>query len=238
MLMNETLNAPNALTLGRILLVPLMLFALLDGDGEMWPAAVVFAVAATSDWLDGYLARSRDSITTFGKVMDPIADKLLVITALVGLVALDRLAAWVAVVVVARELAVSGLRVAAGRRGIVIAASDLGRAKTMSQVAAVLALILASDPAAPWVMALVLLAVAITILSGIDYFLAYRRGEAGKHVHRVDADAPSLPTQQSQGTAAASPLRRPAGSPRPTREPMAPAGDGRASGVPRQPRPR
>ena len=105
----------------------------------------MFAVAALTDGLDGYIARSRQSVTTFGKVMDPVADKLLIAAALISLVSLDRVAAWVAMVIIAREFAVSGLRIAAGQQGVVIPASGLGKVKTIVQVVAVLALIAASD---------------------------------------------------------------------------------------------
>jgi CDP-diacylglycerol--glycerol-3-phosphate 3-phosphatidyltransferase len=170
------LNVPNALTVVRILLVPVLVVALLEatpsGDAV---AAVVFAVAALTDGLDGYIARSRRSETTFGKVMDPIADKLLIAAALIALVSLDRLEPWVAMVIIAREFAVSGLRVAAGQQGVVIPASALGKAKTIVQVAAVMALIAAADPHALWVQLLVYLAVAVTLVSGADYFLNFRR---------------------------------------------------------------
>ncbi len=149
------LNLPNVLTVLRILAVPVIVVALLDetpnGDAL---AAGVFALAALTDGLDGYFARSRDAVTTFGKLMDPLADKLLIVAALVSLVSLDRLAAWVAMVIIARELAVTGLRAVAAERGIVISASWLGKAKTILQVAAVFALI-ATDPAPLWVDGLV-----------------------------------------------------------------------------------
>jgi CDP-diacylglycerol--glycerol-3-phosphate 3-phosphatidyltransferase len=172
------MNAPNALTLVRIVLVPVMVAVLLETGGGSLLAAAVFAVAASTDGLDGYLARSRRSVTKLGKVMDPIADKLLVVAALVVLVGLDRLAAWVAVAIIARELAVSGLRLVAGRQGTVIAASGLGRFKTGSQVVAVLVLIAADDPGAAWVTVLVYAMVAITVLSGVDYFRNYRKSQA------------------------------------------------------------
>jgi CDP-diacylglycerol--glycerol-3-phosphate 3-phosphatidyltransferase len=125
------LNLPNALTLLRILAVPVVVVALLgetpNGDTL---AAIVFALAAATDGLDGYFARSRGSVTTFGKLMDPLADKLLIIGALVSLVSLSRLEAWVAMVIIAREIAVTILRTIAAERGIVIAASWLGKAKT------------------------------------------------------------------------------------------------------------
>jgi CDP-diacylglycerol---glycerol-3-phosphate 3-phosphatidyltransferase len=169
------LNIPNALTLLRILAVPVVVVALLgetpNGDAL---AAAVFALAALTDGLDGYFARSRDAVTTFGKLMDPLADKLLITAALVSLVSLHRLDAWVAMVIIAREIAVTGLRAIAAERGIVIAASRLGKAKTVLQIAAVFALI-ADNPAPLWVNALVYLAVAATIISGADYFFGLRR---------------------------------------------------------------
>ena len=169
------LNLPNFLTLLRILAVPVVVVALLgetpNGDAL---AAGVFALAALTDGLDGYIARSRDAVTTFGKLMDPVADKLLIAAALVSLVSLDRLAAWVAMVIIAREFAVTVMRVIAAERGIVIAASWLGKAKTVLQIAAVFALI-AANPAPAWVDALVYAAVAVTVVSGADYFFGLRR---------------------------------------------------------------
>ena len=170
------LNLPNALTLLRILAVPVVVVALLgetpNGDAL---AAGVFALAALTDGLDGYFARSRDAVTTFGKLMDPIADKLLIAAALISLVSLDKVAAWVAMVIIAREFAVSGLRIAAGQQGVVIPASMLGKLKTVVQVAAVLALIAVDDTSAVWVQVLVYTAVVITVVSGADYFLNVRR---------------------------------------------------------------
>jgi CDP-diacylglycerol--glycerol-3-phosphate 3-phosphatidyltransferase len=169
------LNLPNFLTLLRILAVPVVVVALLgetpNGD-EL--AAAVFALAALTDGLDGYFARSRDTVTTFGKLMDPLADKLLITAALVSLVSLHRLQAWVAMVIIAREIAVTGLRAIAAERGVVIAASWMGKVKTVLQIAAVFALI-AANPAPAWVDVLVYLAVAATVLSGADYFLGLRR---------------------------------------------------------------
>src|ERR687886_2689099 len=105
------LNIPNLLTLARIVAVPVIVVALLDEtpNGDTL-AAVVFALAAFTDGLDGYIARRRQDITTFGKLMDPLADKLLIVAALVALVSLNRLAAWIAMVIIARELAVTVLR--------------------------------------------------------------------------------------------------------------------------------
>jgi len=169
------LNLPNALTVLRILLVPVVVVALLDEtpNGDTI-AAAVFALAAVTDGLDGYIARSRGAITTFGKLMDPIADKLLVAAALIALVSLQRLEAWVAMVIIAREFAVSGLRMVAAEKGVVIQASWLGKIKTILQVAAIIALI-ATDPAPLGVELLVYAAVAVTVASGIDYFFGFRR---------------------------------------------------------------
>jgi len=170
------LNVPNVLTVIRILLVPVLVVALLvNTDNGSWVAALVFALAAFTDGLDGYIARSRQSVTTFGKVMDPVADKLLIAAALISLVSLDKVAAWVAMVIIAREFAVSGLRIAAGQQGVVIPASLLGKLKTIVQVAAVLVLIAVDDTSQAWVQVLVYGAVVITVVSGVDYFLNVRR---------------------------------------------------------------
>src|SRR5205823_13771846 len=159
-----------------LLLVPVLVAVLLQAaPNGSWIASGVFALAAITDTLDGYLARSRRSVTTFGKVMDPIADKLLVAAALISLVSLGRVDAWVAMVIIAREFAVSGLRIAAGQQGIVIPASMLGKVKTIVQVAAVLVLIAADHTNDVWVQVLVYTAVLVTVVSGADYFLNVRR---------------------------------------------------------------
>ena len=168
-------NAPNLLTVVRILLVPVLVVALLDKTpGGDLLAAIAFAVASMTDAVDGYLARSRDAITTFGKLMDPVADKLLIVAALIALVSLHRLAGWVAMVIIAREFAVTVTRLAATQQGVVIAANWWGKTKTIVQVAAIFFLI-AYDPSPWWVNAMVYAAVAITVVSGIDYFFGLRR---------------------------------------------------------------
>jgi CDP-diacylglycerol---glycerol-3-phosphate 3-phosphatidyltransferase len=170
------LNLPNLLTLARILAVPVIIVALLDetSNGDTL-AAAVFALAALTDGLDGYIARRRQDVTTFGKLMDPLADKLLIVAALVSLVSLGRLAAWVAMVIIAREIAVTGLRMVAAEQGVVISASWLGKVKTALQVGAVFALIAVGDPVPAAVDVLVYIAVAATVISGADYFLGLRR---------------------------------------------------------------
>ena len=168
-------NLPNLLTVVRILLVPVLVVALLDrtGGGDVL-AAIVFVVASATDALDGYLARARGAITTFGKLMDPLADKLLIVAALITLVSLNRLAAWVAMVIITREFAVTVLRAAAGAGGAVIAASGLGKVKTALQVAMVLSVI-ATRGHQLWVHLLVYWTVAVTLYSGADYFFGIRR---------------------------------------------------------------
>src|ERR1700753_4140815 len=118
----------------RILAVPVVVAALLVATpgGDVF-AAAVFALASLTDGLDGYLARSRNSVTTFGKLMDPLADKLLVIAALISLVSLHRLAAWVAMVIIARELAVTVLRMGATQAGVIVPAGNFGKLKTCLQ---------------------------------------------------------------------------------------------------------
>jgi CDP-diacylglycerol---glycerol-3-phosphate 3-phosphatidyltransferase len=169
------LNLPNVLTVLRIMLVPVVVVALLGNTpaGDVL-AAVVFALASLTDFVDGRLARARGSITTFGKLMDPLADKLLIIAALLSLVSLGRLEAWVAMVIITRELAVTVLRLGATQAGVVIAASMFGKVKTCMQIAAILALIAVhGEPL--WVSLLLYTTVAVTVLSGLDFFFGLRR---------------------------------------------------------------
>jgi len=175
------ITLPNLLTVLRIMLVPVLVVALLGNtpSGDVL-AAVVFALASLTDFVDGWLARARDSITTFGKLMDPLADKLLVIAALISLVSLSRLPAWVAMVIIARELAVTVLRLGATQAGVVIAASQMGKVKTVLQIAAILALI-AVHGRPLWVSLLVYVMLIVTVVSGLDYFFGLRKrlNEAG-----------------------------------------------------------
>jgi CDP-diacylglycerol--glycerol-3-phosphate 3-phosphatidyltransferase len=169
------LNLPNLLTVLRIMLVPALVVALLGNTpGGDVLAAVVFALASLTDFIDGYLARARDSITTFGKLMDPLADKLLIVAALISLVSLHRLAAWVAMVIITRELAVTVLRLAATQAGVVMAASMFGKVKTCLQIVTILAVIAVHHQPA-WVAVLLYATVLVTVLSGLDYFFGLRR---------------------------------------------------------------
>jgi CDP-diacylglycerol--glycerol-3-phosphate 3-phosphatidyltransferase len=181
------LNLPNVLTVLRIMLVPVLVVALL-GDtpaGDVL-AAVVFALASLTDFVDGYLARARGSVTNFGKLMDPLADKLLIVAALIALVSLQRLPAWIAMVIITRELAVTVLRMGATQAGVVMGASMFGKVKTCLQIAAILAVI-AVHGRPLWVSALLYVTVAVTVLSGLDYFFGLRRrmAQAQSRARRV-----------------------------------------------------
>lgn len=162
------MNLPNFLTLLRILLVPVFTFAILRGPFPgNFPAAIIFILAAITDGLDGYLARRRKEVTRFGKLIDPIADKLLITAALLTLVQLGAVSSWGALVIIGREFAVSGLRILAASEGKVISASNWGKVKTLSQIIAVAGFILGIS----WSNILLWIAILATIVSGVDYFL-------------------------------------------------------------------
>jgi len=169
-------NLPNTLTIFRIILVPVfMFFLLVKIPYGQYIAAAIFIIAASTDGLDGYIARKRKQITNFGKIMDPLADKLLVSAALISLVQLGKIAGWVAVIIIGREFAVTGLRSVAAAEGIVIAASKLGKYKTISQIIAIVAILinefilnLLGFSLGQY---LLYIAVFFTLYSGIDYFL-------------------------------------------------------------------
>jgi CDP-diacylglycerol--glycerol-3-phosphate 3-phosphatidyltransferase len=184
-------NVPNVLTVLRILLVPVLVVALLDKtpNGDFL-AAIVFAVASLTDAVDGYLARSRRWVTNFGKLMDPVADKLLVVGALLALVSLHRLAAWVAMVIIAREFTVTALRMAATSEGVVVPANTFGKAKTVLQVGMVFALIVAGGDSPAWLDAFIYVTVAVTVASGVDYAFGIRRQiNAARLARRVEPGA-------------------------------------------------
>jgi CDP-diacylglycerol--glycerol-3-phosphate 3-phosphatidyltransferase len=171
------MNLPNALTLLRVAIVPFFGIVLAHRDARASSiAALLFLLAAATDNLDGYIARSRNQVTTFGEIMDPIADKALVATAAIMLSVQHRLAVWITVVILAREFLVTGLRFVALRRNVVIAASPWGKWKTASQILGLLLVLLPLEPAAFWLRDTAMyVAVALTLWSGIDYMLAYRR---------------------------------------------------------------
>lgn len=170
------MNLPNKITLVRIFLIPVfMLIAWLKLPYGDWLATIVFIIAALTDTLDGYLARRRQEVTRFGKLFDPLADKLLVSAALLVLVESGRLVAWVALIIIGRELAVTGLRAIAAADGIIISASPLGKLKTIFQIIAISVLLVKDYPFSLWNIPFgnitMSLAVILTLASGIDYFL-------------------------------------------------------------------
>src|SRR5580765_6026354 len=147
------MNLPNALTISRIFFVPLLVVVLLTnfegrniaGMPTELVGAAIFGIAAITDWVDGYLARRRKQITMLGQVIDPLADKLLIIAALISLLQMDLASAWMVAVIIGREFAVTGLRSLAYARGVAVPASPLGKIKMVAQVVAILALILGKD---------------------------------------------------------------------------------------------
>jgi nicotinamide-nucleotide amidase len=191
----SNLNPANIVTVGRILLIPLFLVLLLTTFSRWWApwlAATVFAVLAGTDAVDGYLARSRNQVTTFGKFIDPLADKLLVTAALIGLVQLGEVPAWIAILIISREFIVSGLRMVAVAEGKVIAASPLGKLKTAAQTLAIVMFIVKGSPVvvrtlgaqgAVWfgvvAWTTMLTALVLTIWSMLDYFYHARAVLAG-----------------------------------------------------------
>lgn len=167
-------QAPNALSLFRIVLVPLVVVALLwDFPAHQWVAAGLFIVASITDVLDGRIARASGNVTVFGTFIDSLADKLLICCTLIALVAMDRVWAWVAMVVVAREFAVTGLRLVAAQDEV-ISASRSGKIKMILQVATVLALIL-NTRYTTLNDVLVILMVIATVVSGVEYFVNGRK---------------------------------------------------------------
>ena len=172
-------NLSNKLTLFRIGAIPLIAILLIFFP-ERWPsfvAAVIFLLAAISDALDGYWARRRNTVSNVGKLLDPLADKLLVCTALILLIPLARVEAWIVAVIIAREMAVTTLRGVAGAEGVVIAASRLGKFKNLAQLSATNILILHYDYFFLKIhllgKILIWIALVLTVWSGIHYFVSY-----------------------------------------------------------------
>ncbi|MHB8171639.1 MAG: CDP-diacylglycerol--glycerol-3-phosphate 3-phosphatidyltransferase [Thermincolia bacterium] len=169
------MNLANSLTLVRIFLVPIfMIILFIKIPYGKFIAAAVFILAASTDGLDGYIARKKNQVTRLGKFMDPLADKLLVSAALISLVELGEISAWIAVIIIGREFAVTGLRAIAAAEGIVISASHLGKYKTVSQIVAISAMFLENYPFSLWEIPFGQIAMGValffTIWSGVDYF--------------------------------------------------------------------
>ena len=143
------MNLPNKLTLFRVILVPFFVFFLLQSENYSWfkwIAFVIFAVASLTDLLDGKIARKYNLVTTFGKFMDPLADKLLVCSALIALIPLETMPAWVTIIIIAREFIISGFRLVAAEKGVVIAASYWGKIKTTVQMVMVCVMLVIVNP--------------------------------------------------------------------------------------------
>jgi CDP-diacylglycerol--glycerol-3-phosphate 3-phosphatidyltransferase len=173
------MNLANKLTMVRIFLVPIFMIVLLNKiPYGMYIAAAIFTVAAITDTLDGYIARSRNQITKLGKFMDPLADKLLVTAALVSLVEMNKLPAWIVIVIISREYVISVLRAIAASEGIVIAASWWGKLKTLSQIIAIISILIDNYPFrlihVPFSTIALWIALILTIVSGIDYLYLNR----------------------------------------------------------------
>lgn len=168
------MNLPNKLTLFRVILIPFFVFFLLapyfEGYGN-YIAVAIFIVASITDFLDGKIARKYHLVTNFGKFMDPLADKLLVSSALICLVALNKIPAWIVIVIIAREFIISGFRLVAADNGVVIAASYWGKFKTAFQMVTVIVLILNIPGEVFAVIGTVLIYISLvfTVISLIDY---------------------------------------------------------------------
>ena len=167
------MNTPNKLTVGRMIMVPFLVLFLLTGWGgeaNRYISVAIFVIASVTDWFDGYLARKNHLVTNFGKFMDPLADKLLVCSAMICLIELDRLPAWIFIVIIAREFIISGFRLIAAENGIVIAANYWGKFKTVSQMIMIILLLLDLGGAFDILGEIFIwLSLALTVISLITY---------------------------------------------------------------------
>ena len=167
------MNLPNKLTVLRVIMIPFFVVALLYDGGEnqtlRYVAAAIFIIASLTDMLDGKIARKYNLVTNFGKFMDPLADKLLVCSALICLVELKELPAWMVIVIISREFIISGFRLVASDNGVVIAASYWGKFKTTFQMIAVVLLIVGIPALSMVTTAVVWIALVLTVISLVDY---------------------------------------------------------------------
>jgi len=179
------MNLPNALTLFRVALVPLFIlffYPLVVDNHTYWAAGWTFAIAAITDFFDGYIARKYGLITRLGKLLDPIADKVLITAALVMLVEIERAPAWIVIVILGREFAVTGLRSLAASEGVVLSAESLGKWKIGAQITAILMLLahriwfLPFIPFGPMGTFFLWLSMVLAVISGLQYGLNYWRG--------------------------------------------------------------
>ncbi|MCT2534594.1 CDP-diacylglycerol--glycerol-3-phosphate 3-phosphatidyltransferase [Aquibacillus koreensis] len=182
------MNIPNRITLSRIFLIPIFIVLLaVPFEWGSWSigentlpvshfiAALIFIIASTTDWVDGYYARKHNLVTNLGKFLDPMADKLLVSAALILLVEIGTAPAWIVIIIISREFAVTGLRLVAAGEGVVLAAGQMGKLKTVLQIVAISALLLHDYPFSylglPFGLITLYLALAVTVVSGVDYFI-------------------------------------------------------------------
>lgn len=177
------MNLPNKLTILRVIMIPFFVFFMLVnltdyiGSAGKYIALAIFVVASFTDFLDGYLARRDNLVTNFGKFMDPLADKLLVCSALICLVNNDKLQAWIVIVIIAREFIISGFRLVASDNGVVIAASYWGKFKTVSQMAMIILCILDINITVVQYITVVVtyLALVLTVVSLVDYMVKNKK---------------------------------------------------------------
>lgn len=174
------LNTANSITLLRVgVLIPILILMQFPNRLAYWAAAVLFVVAALSDFLDGYIARKWGQVTNFGKFLDPLADKLLICSVLIEMVGLGRVPAWVVILIIIRELAVTGLRAVAADNNVVIAADKYGKAKTVLQILAVVPLLIHFSfwglPIHKIGIFILYIALLLTLISGINYFYRFYR---------------------------------------------------------------
>ena len=173
------MNTPNKLTIARMILVPFFVVFILTGWGgesNRYICLAIFVAASITDWLDGYLARKNNLVTNFGKFMDPLADKLLVCSSLICMIELDRLPAWIVIIIIARELIISGFRLIAAENGVVIAANYWGKFKTVSQMIMIILLILDFGGIFKTLETIFIwLSLALTVISLITYIVQNKK---------------------------------------------------------------
>lgn len=167
------MNLPNKLTIFRVILIPFfVLFLLVDITAyDKWIALAIFIIASVTDFLDGYIARKYHLVTNFGKFMDPLADKLLVCSALICMVELERIPSWIVIVIIAREFIISGFRLVASDNGVVIAASYWGKFKTTFQIVMICLMIADLSLLALVTQIVMWIALALTVISLVDYLI-------------------------------------------------------------------
>jgi len=173
-------STPNYITVSRVIMIPLIMFFLLfEGKLASAMACIIFIIASITDWLDGYLARKNNKVTSFGMFLDPLADKLMVMATMIMLIPLGRIDAWIVVLILGREIAITGLRGIASSEGVVIAASNLGKYKTGFQIAALIGLTMHYNYYGFdfhfWGNLLLWVALALTLWSGYDYLKNFKQ---------------------------------------------------------------